>query len=583
MSLVVWLPLNGDLRNQGLSGVTPTNNGATVNSSGKLGKCYTFNGSNSISIPLVVLPSKTPEWSFTCWFKLANITSTAAACLFSERTAGNGNGYTIFIYPNNSNILVDDGARWSFTPTTKFAASTWYHFAVTRTASGKKIYVNGSEIGSTTTVGNTTAINTNGCLVGLAQSSAALTTGNQGWIGDLNDVRVYNNALSESEVKELARGLVLHYPLNNRGFGQENLDNFSSVTSNWTMESLSGSNYSDSSYGNVIKLVTNAANQRMYHNVISTLWQSGQVYTVSFLAKADQNGRTCDMSRSIADFSPTFTLTTQWKRYSGKITSTATPSGGTLSFRVNQSGATVYITQIKLEKGTIATPYCPSSSEALYTTMGLNSTTEYDISGFQNNGTKNNITYTSDTPKYNVSSTFNGTNSYIKVNDNSWMPQGAAEMTVNLWAKATTWPTNGGRLLSCTETGGFNLEAGNSGYWRFPIYVYTNSGQTSSAYKYDSNEIKISELTSNEWNMITLVYNTTGTKTYINGVLHHTYTNTSYGIHFNTNARLFLGCEANTASPSTPYFSGQESDFRIYATALSAEDIAQLYSENKLT
>ena len=49
MSLLVWLPLNGDLHNQGLKGdVTVTNNGATVSDNGKIGKCYEFNGSSSI-------------------------------------------------------------------------------------------------------------------------------------------------------------------------------------------------------------------------------------------------------------------------------------------------------------------------------------------------------------------------------------------------------------------------------------------------------------------------------------------------------------------------------------------------------
>ena len=48
MSLIVWLPLNGDLENQGLSNITITNNGATVDNNGKIGKCYRFgNGSAS--------------------------------------------------------------------------------------------------------------------------------------------------------------------------------------------------------------------------------------------------------------------------------------------------------------------------------------------------------------------------------------------------------------------------------------------------------------------------------------------------------------------------------------------------------
>jgi len=78
--------------------------------------------------------------------------------------------------------------------------------------------------------------------------------------------------------------------------------------------------------------------------------------------------------------------------------------------------------------------------------------------------------------------------------------------------------------------------------------------------------------------MLTFVYDSTGSRTYINGNLHHTYAYTSYGIHFNTSARLFLGCEANTASPTTPYFNGQMSDFRIYCTSLSESDIKLLYN-----
>jgi hypothetical protein len=47
MGLRVWLPLNGSLENQGLSNVTFTNNGAATNANGKIGGCYSFNGSSN--------------------------------------------------------------------------------------------------------------------------------------------------------------------------------------------------------------------------------------------------------------------------------------------------------------------------------------------------------------------------------------------------------------------------------------------------------------------------------------------------------------------------------------------------------
>ena len=47
MSLRVWLPLNGNLNNYGISDITVTNNGATVDNNGKIGKCYKFDGTSA--------------------------------------------------------------------------------------------------------------------------------------------------------------------------------------------------------------------------------------------------------------------------------------------------------------------------------------------------------------------------------------------------------------------------------------------------------------------------------------------------------------------------------------------------------
>ena len=349
MSLQVWLPLIKDLRQQGVLN-TPgfSLNAFTQEAGGKLGQyCYTDRGIIHFTEDFLA-----NSWSLACWVKSTSWSANNDIILCKNSSESTSSQFYLSIINGASfNLGINGGSSngagtYSYT----FSTNTWYHVAATYDGTNYAMYINGNKVksGTCTTAKPTGLLNLGiGCRSTNAGGTASTGNANK----RLNDVRVYDHALSQMEVKELSKGLVLHYPLDRNGWGQENLDNFSSVVSNWTMDGLTGSNYTDSVYGNVIKLVTSATNKRMYHNVVSTLWQSGQVYTVSFLAKADTNGRTCDMSRSIADFSPTFTLTTQWKRYSGKITSTATPGGGTLSFRIHQSGATVYITQIKLEKG----------------------------------------------------------------------------------------------------------------------------------------------------------------------------------------------------------------------------------------
>ncbi len=39
----------------------------------------------------------------------------------------------------------------------------------------------------------------------------------------LNDVRIYNHCLSNKEIEEIAKGLALHYKLDNNGMGGNNL------------------------------------------------------------------------------------------------------------------------------------------------------------------------------------------------------------------------------------------------------------------------------------------------------------------------------------------------------------------------
>ena len=68
MALKVWLPLNGNINNYGISDITVTNSGATVDNNGKIGKCYKCSGDSRLSFPSYSWMSMKPQNNFSVFF-----------------------------------------------------------------------------------------------------------------------------------------------------------------------------------------------------------------------------------------------------------------------------------------------------------------------------------------------------------------------------------------------------------------------------------------------------------------------------------------------------------------------------------
>ena len=220
------------------------------------------------------------------------------------------------------------------------------------------------------------------------------------------------------------------------------------------------------------------------------------------------------------------------------------------------SNVTLQLCGVKLEKGDKMTPWIPNSSESMYITLGLNGTTEYDCSGFCNNGTRTGtFTWTSNTAKYAVSTKFNGTDNAIQTPSLPTMITDK-NYTIAVWIYKTVIGSKGYQTIYGGPSG-FEIEARN-GSANETKFVPWNWGKPMASYEL------------NEWNHCVFVHSDADCKIYLNGE----YIATGTTKASNPTGNYFVGAW-NTSTQQN--FDGLMSDFRIYATALSASDVKSLY------
>lgn len=559
MALQVWLPLNGNLNNQGLTNWQFTNNNATVDNSGKIGKCYAFSGSSQY-LRLNQKVIDTSQFTISFWMYATNV--SANHCIFSTRNVTSG---AVNIYLLSAGIRFDTSTTANWQTSFKPSANTWYHITLVQDATTKYLYVNGVLNNSTAGTTDLTQVSSV-CTIGCEHINGS-SIGTY-FAGKLNDFRIYDHALAPKEIEILSRGLVCHYPLNNNGGGQPNLYDFESVANKWKVtkdEELTLVDATDDVYGNVLKITTpSSVNSARIYRGVKNIWEADTNFTVSFLAKASKTA-VMKIERSRTDYAPDVTVGTTWKRYSTVIPCSATTTGGALGIQTSTASADIYLTQIKLELGDKATAYCPGAGDSHYIPLGYDSTTEYDVSGNGYNGTKNNITYDSNTARYSTSSVFDNTQSGRIFTPNFNIGN---EWSFGVWVKPPTTARGWESVAILNSTSG-------DGDTQLGLYIYKNSNyvefvcntQTAliTSYAFDGN-----------WHHIFGTFDGTTFKGYIDGELKVT-KEITHALLSRTN--LGIGGRHSTSDTSfADYYLGNMSDFRIYATALSAAQIAELYN-----
>ena len=401
----------------------------------------------------------------------------------------------------------------------------------------------------------------------------------------MNDVRIYDHCLSQKEVKEISKGLVLHYKLDgwSGGSGENLLSKY--VTPGQqnpgTTSSAGRTNYYGD-YGIIIPASENAdtyfrlfTNTQLQQNVQYTIscevsgLSSGTYYnfplysqsnTSMGVLKIDHNG-VCSL---------TFTMT-----YATQTAMTADGKTVYLCFmddsaRTLASGqGAITIKNFKLEKGSVATAWSPDIED-----LGIDTTKITDSSGYGNDGTITGmLTAESNSDRYNVSTYFNGS-SYITIS-NPWKNGSiVTELTHTAWIK---WNSD------CSTSSGIHSIAGGNSFFRFSLgksnklWAYglrsSLNGETTSAAglgQYGST----TSLVNGQWYFIAVTFKNGVCKCYCDGELVGTVDNSAtYPALKSTIDNLYIGSHNGGGE----YAIGNVADSRMYCTALSAEDILDLY------
>ena len=134
MSLQIWLPLNGNLNNQGLANVTITNNGATVNDNGKIGKCYYFNGSSYIKISLPSSITSLKNTTICMWIK-----GNQAFGGISHDGNADVPCMTCF-----ASWQFTNGSTWKYISGGSYNDGNWHHVVCTMDDTTIRTYIDGS-------------------------------------------------------------------------------------------------------------------------------------------------------------------------------------------------------------------------------------------------------------------------------------------------------------------------------------------------------------------------------------------------------------------------------------------------------
>ena len=210
MSMILWLPMIDDFRNNGILN-PPISHTASIANGGLLGSgCARFNNSN-ITIGGEIKKFINGAFSFSFWTKIISwnadsqtivsvVTNNSTECFSFKR---NGTGNTFIFSANNGTSSANCSSG-------TVSLSTWIYFACVYDGTRLMVYQNGQLANTTSASLNIDYNNIKNIFIG---SSGNARYSNM----DMTDFRLYGYTLHPLEIRQISLGLCVHLPLSKSG------------------------------------------------------------------------------------------------------------------------------------------------------------------------------------------------------------------------------------------------------------------------------------------------------------------------------------------------------------------------------
>lgn len=585
MGLQVWMPMIGNINNQGLSNLSYLSGNYVQGTCSTFGKCLNVPNSSPISFTADGLVNA-KKFS-VCFWTLADNSTKAdwnqMLQLGDKKTDGSyGSNFrfeSCTTYPracsfhNNEIYAITGGSRILGS-----SNSTWYHVCVTYNGTELKSYTNGNLIG--TDVGN------GGYLTGYVQIGSA------NYFGLMNDLRIYDEVISQKQIRSIYNLQIIHYPLNNiYEVG---------ITNKYFGDAAEGALNYDGNYITRSKL----SNERGYKYKLSytgtgkDMWKSleigshfsftaGRTYYYSCKVRCHSKSHTQLFLRAarcgndwVTTMVDTLNADGQWHEYtvSQTINANFNREDGIVTcnpwveFYTNDMSTNgmsyTFDVDIKDIQVTEGQKYSFIANEMVTSSVS-------DISGYSNNASVDvGIGIGVQSPRYDACYYFSA-KSYLKFPNPIYAKKTIWGLTINMWVRLDSGCGGYATILSGLNnpTSNFPWLAVNtesSGLWS---YIWSNAPQYGRGM---SNEL----LSLNTWYMITYVFNSGSVYWYLNGTRKGDITKYTTLNYINADMEYLALGNSYSGTQWNTNFCGWISDFRMFTTVLSADDVKALYQNS---